>query len=196
MEIAMTKKRISLSKKMRFDVFKRDGFKCVYCGRQPPHVTLEVDYLAVNDPGGPDSIDNYATSCPYCNQPSSLQLIPLSLELHTASLEERKEQYVALQRQVHEIERRVERSIYEVELVFQSYFSDGEFTAKFKNTVKMFIARLGLAQVKNAMEISCDKIISPSLAEQYFCGICWKKVRDIEHHQNTRKLGLIDPFSH
>lgn len=34
-------KRKSISKKLRFEVFKRDGFTCQYCGRMAPDVVLE-----------------------------------------------------------------------------------------------------------------------------------------------------------
>lgn len=37
--------RKPLSKKTRFDVFKRDQFRCQYCGRTPPTVVLEVDHV-------------------------------------------------------------------------------------------------------------------------------------------------------
>ncbi len=37
----MSEERKPLSKKMRFDVFKRDGFQCQYCGAMPPNIVLE-----------------------------------------------------------------------------------------------------------------------------------------------------------
>lgn len=37
-------RRKPISKKIRFEVFKRDGFTCQYCGRMAPDVVL-VDYL-------------------------------------------------------------------------------------------------------------------------------------------------------
>ena len=36
---------MGLSKKMRFEVFKRDAFKCQYCGGTPPAVILEIDHV-------------------------------------------------------------------------------------------------------------------------------------------------------
>ena len=39
--------RVPMSKKMRFDVFKRDGFQCQYCGSTPPSVVLEVDHIHI-----------------------------------------------------------------------------------------------------------------------------------------------------
>jgi len=36
---------MSLSKKTRFEFFKRDDFRCAYCGKTPPEITLEVDHI-------------------------------------------------------------------------------------------------------------------------------------------------------
>ena len=38
-------KRKNLSKSVRFEVFKRDSFKCQYCGKSAPDVVLEVDHI-------------------------------------------------------------------------------------------------------------------------------------------------------
>lgn len=37
--------RIPISKKLRFEVFKRDCFTCQYCGEKAPNVKLEVDHI-------------------------------------------------------------------------------------------------------------------------------------------------------
>ena len=50
---------MSVSKKTRFDVFKRDRFTCVYCGRKPPEVVLNCDHVI-------PQIENLATSCGIC----------------------------------------------------------------------------------------------------------------------------------
>jgi 5-methylcytosine-specific restriction endonuclease McrA len=59
---------MSLSKKLRFEVFKRDGFKCQYCGNHPPIVVLEVDHINPVSKGGTNEIDNLVTSCFDCNR--------------------------------------------------------------------------------------------------------------------------------
>jgi hypothetical protein len=61
-------KRKSLSKKIRFQVFQRDGFTCQYCGRQPPEVALEVDHITPIVEGGTSDIMNLLTSCRACNR--------------------------------------------------------------------------------------------------------------------------------
>lgn len=45
-------KRKSISKKLRFEVFKRDSFTCQYCGKMAPDVVLEVDHINPVASGG------------------------------------------------------------------------------------------------------------------------------------------------
>jgi hypothetical protein len=59
--------RKNISKKTRFEVFKRDGFKCLYCGKSAPDVVLVIDHIEPVSKGGADQILNYATSCVDCN---------------------------------------------------------------------------------------------------------------------------------
>ena len=37
--------RKAISKKLRFEVFKRDSFTCQYCGKSAPDVILHVDHI-------------------------------------------------------------------------------------------------------------------------------------------------------
>jgi hypothetical protein len=61
-------KRKSLSKKSRFEVFKRDSFTCQYCGSKAPDVILEVDHINPVSKGGDNDILNLVTSCFECNR--------------------------------------------------------------------------------------------------------------------------------
>lgn len=60
-------KRKQISKKIRFEVFKRDSFKCQYCGSSAPDVILHVDHIEPISKGGDNSILNLITSCDSCN---------------------------------------------------------------------------------------------------------------------------------
>ena len=60
--------RKPLSKKMRFEVFKRDKFTCQYCGRTAPDVILEVDHIKPVAEGGTNDLINLVTSCKDCNR--------------------------------------------------------------------------------------------------------------------------------
>lgn len=60
--------RKGLSKKTRFEVFKRDKFTCQYCGRMSPDVILEVDHIKPVAEGGTNRMMNLITSCRDCNR--------------------------------------------------------------------------------------------------------------------------------
>lgn len=64
-------KRKALGNKVRFEVFKRDLFKCQYCGQSAPEVILNVDHILAVANGGDNSIMNLITSCFKCNNGKS-----------------------------------------------------------------------------------------------------------------------------
>lgn len=61
---------------VRFDVFSRDGFRCVYCGRGPDQgILLEADHHIPRSAGGADTMANLVTACWDCNRGKSAKLI-------------------------------------------------------------------------------------------------------------------------
>ena len=66
---------MSISKKIRFEVFKRDGFKCQYCGKSSPKVVLEVDHIIPKNKRGGDNPENLTTSCFDCNRGKGKNLL-------------------------------------------------------------------------------------------------------------------------
>lgn len=52
---------------LRFQVLRRDGFTCGYCGRKPPEVKLHIDHLQPWSCGGLNVLENLRTSCEACN---------------------------------------------------------------------------------------------------------------------------------
>jgi 5-methylcytosine-specific restriction endonuclease McrA len=58
---------MAVSKALRFQVLRRDGHACRYCGRTPPEVKLHVDHVVAVALGGADTPDNLVTACSECN---------------------------------------------------------------------------------------------------------------------------------
>ena len=88
-------KRKSISKKRRFDIFKRDSFRCQYCGDTPPNALLHVDHIVPVKNGGQNDPDNLITSCQRCNLGKGacgLDAIPQSLSEKAAEVKEREAQ--------------------------------------------------------------------------------------------------------
>jgi hypothetical protein len=64
-------KRKEISKRLRFEIFKRDSFKCQYCGLSAPDVLLEVDHIIPVKEKGSNDPTNLITSCKDCNKGKS-----------------------------------------------------------------------------------------------------------------------------
>jgi hypothetical protein len=89
--------REQLSKMLRFEVFKRDCFKCQYCGAEAPGAVLHVDHIEPVAKGGTNEITNLITSCEPCNNGKSDRLLSDNAAVEKArtqleELQERREQ--------------------------------------------------------------------------------------------------------
>jgi len=69
------RKRKSISKTTRFEVFKRDNFTCQYCGISGADVLLEIDHMVPVKEGGDNSILNLLTACKDCNGGKGARLL-------------------------------------------------------------------------------------------------------------------------
>ncbi|HLC87964.1 MAG TPA: HNH endonuclease [Patescibacteria group bacterium] len=56
------------SKRLRYQVFLRDGFKCRACGGTALETVLEVDHIKPVIGGGKNTLDNLQTLCLNCNR--------------------------------------------------------------------------------------------------------------------------------
>jgi 5-methylcytosine-specific restriction endonuclease McrA len=52
---------------LRGTVFRRDGFRCTYCGSDGDGSALHCDHIFPISRGGKSTIDNLATACRTCN---------------------------------------------------------------------------------------------------------------------------------
>jgi hypothetical protein len=90
-------KRVGLSDKIRFEVFKRDSFTCQYCGGKAPDVVLNADHIRPVADGGTNGMLNLTTSCRACNSGKSDRILSDSAVVTASrqqaeSIQERREQ--------------------------------------------------------------------------------------------------------
>lgn len=173
---------MSITKKLRFEVFKRDSFKCQYCGKTPPEVTLEVDHIKPKSKKGTDDINNLITACFDCNRGKKhieLTKLPNTLLENAEILKEKELQYKEYQKLIDKINKRIDSEIQKVNEAYNLYFPNYVLTEKFKtNTVKKFIKTLGINEVLEAMNSACYKIKDSDGSIKYFCGICWNIIKN------------------
>lgn len=58
---------MAVSKRLRYEILRRDNHACRYCGAAAPDVKLNVNHVIPQALGGSDKPDNLATSCADCN---------------------------------------------------------------------------------------------------------------------------------
>lgn len=62
---------MAISKRLRFEILRRDNHACRYCGATAPDVKLTVDHVVPVALGGTDEPSNLATACESCNSGKS-----------------------------------------------------------------------------------------------------------------------------
>lgn len=58
---------MAVSKRLRFEILRRDNHACTYCGATSPGVQLVVDHVNPVALGGTDDPSNLTTACEPCN---------------------------------------------------------------------------------------------------------------------------------
>lgn len=185
-----TEADVATSKRLRFEVFKRDGFRCAYCGKSPPDAVLECDHIQATADEGTDDINNLITSCFDCNRGKSnisLTKIPSQLAENLEILKAKEFQYAEYLKYLKLIERRINKSIAKVRKVFESYFPDKTFVRDFEQvSLKRFLKSLSEPEIIESITLACSrKYDNPDNAIRYFCGICWHKIKGIGDASNT-----------
>ena len=156
-------KREPLSKKIRFEVFKRDSFTCQYCGRKAPNVILEADHINPVKRGGKNDLLNLITSCFDCNRGKSDRVLSDNsiVEKQRIQIEElnlKKQQLEMMLDWRNELDNVENLAHTKVCDYFDSFFTkyclnDSAREGYFAKSIKKF----GVQKVLDAIKTSVDK---------------------------------------
>jgi DNA-directed RNA polymerase subunit RPC12/RpoP len=185
-------KRKSVSKKLRFEIFKRDGFRCQYCGATPVEQTLQVDHVVSVASGGGNDQDNLITSCWPCNigkGARDITVAPMPMERRAKDTAEREAQLAGFQEIFEAKRNRIEDETWRVIYILDEFAEKSGKTNKvWFSSAQMFVKKMGVHQVLDAAEIASAKFRFRSESRfRYFCGICWKMIRDSQSDAGSVK---------
>lgn len=174
--------RKPLSKRVRFDVFKRDLFTCQYCGATPPKAVLEVDHIEAVANGGSDDEDNLITACFDCNRgkaANALTVAPEGLGAKAERIAEAEAQLAAYRDLMRQVEERKDADAW---AVIEAMTGESETTHARYGTVRSFLEKLPFERVLEAAQITRVNFARYGRARKlrYFCGICWRMIREAE----------------
>lgn len=177
-EVAKKVKRKAVSKKMRFEVFKRDSFTCQYCGRKAPDVVLHIEHITPVSKGGKNTLMNLVTSCVECNLGKGARTLADNSAITKAQkqaeiLQERRDQ-IEMMRDWHLS--LVDQKNSEVEAVNDLFrvLTNHErmISESHKPEIKKMIDKFGLDSVLTALRDGATSYGDPVKALNKLGGIC------------------------
>jgi hypothetical protein len=189
-------RRKAVSKKIRFEVFKRDSFTCQYCGRKAPDVVLHVDHIKPVKGGGGNTLLNLTTSCVDCNAGKGAR------ELSDGSVvAQQRAQLEGLQERQEQIQMMIDwqRSLVDLDAHAVDAAADfwlalverGHVTPHGKETLRKLVRRHGLEDLLEAMRVSVNyfrydddgRVTSESIEHAFtkLGGICTLRKADAEN---------------
>jgi len=175
-------KRKAVSTRTRFEVFKRDGFACQYCGATPPGALLHVDHITAVANGGGGEMDNLVTACENCNLGKAavpLSSVPKSLRDKAAEVAEREAQIMGYNDILQGRKDRIDDEAWRVAAELERVDVLESYDRRRLQSIRMFLERLPFAEVLKAAEIANARWSdSGGRHFRYFCGVCWKLVKE------------------
>lgn len=198
--------RKGLGKRLRFEIFKRDKFTCVYCGRTPPAVVLEVDHMDPVAGGGGDEPSNLFTACHDCNAGKSdrplRDALPQVRAEDTALLQEKVEQMRAFREWRTQYDRELKLELNEVWQAwidaFGGYLDDegtyhsDRVSFPTDKAVLGYLEQLSIAEIVDAVNVAEWKKRKEGLysAEvvRYFYGVLRGKARRSDEERRQIKV--------
>jgi len=174
--------RMSLSKKLRFDVFKRDDFQCQYCGRRSPDVILEVDHVIPKSKGGVDETENLVTACFYCNRGKAAnKLSKKKMQRNMAEAakleKERGEQLKEYYKYKNKIAARLNKIVDNIDTYIFKDNKKYQLGVDTRRSVKQLLNKGFIPQdIKDAWDIANSKLWDKDFYPKfrYMCGVLYR----------------------
>ncbi len=160
---SLSRERTAISKKLRFEVFKRDSFTCQYCGKRAPDVVLHCDHVKPLAEGGSTDILNLVTACIDCNLGKGPRELSddaaLTKQLNQlALLQERREQIEMVIAWQKELEQLDELPVEHLDQRWQE-LTGYHWTDFGKSKVRQLVKKYGLELVLQSLKTSTDQYL-------------------------------------
>lgn len=168
---------VKIPKRLRYEILRRDGHTCRYCGASAPNTRLTVDHVLPRVLGGTNDPTNLVTACVDCNS-GKTSIHPDSALV--ADIEATAIRYAAAMVRAREIDRQA--MAIEADIV-QQWVVDAvdshppmafiDIPDDYANTISTFLSQgLNLDDLKYATSVSLGRLVF----FRYFCGVCRRMI--------------------
>ncbi len=187
---------MAVSKRLRYEVFRRDNHACRYCGESAPDVKVTVDHVVPKALGGTDDPSNLVTACKDCNggKTSTNPDAPLVADVAQDALRWSRAIAQAAQEMLTS-----GGTVSEAHKQFASVwdgwtYGDDEEPKQlpkdpgWKQTVDALLAAgLPMVLLEECIQIAmARRNVAPENTFRYMCGVAWRKVGQLQ--QRAREL--------
>lgn len=176
---------MAVPKRLRFEVLRRDGHTCRYCGGSAPDVHLTVDHVIPVSLGGRDEAGNLVTACRDCNAGKS-SMSPDQAQVDEVSeraLRWRDALELAAERIAAE-DQQVRAEIEAFHIAWHRWSRDGlvvplppDHNQTLENLVRSGLDGRDLAE---AVDIAM-RGHNVEDTFRYFAGICWRRIERLQN---------------
>ena len=179
---------MAVSKRLRYEILRRDNHTCRYCGAAAPDATLTIDHVVPVSLGGSDAPSNLVAACADCNAGKTSSMPDAAL-VSDASADAVRWARAMRHAQQQNSARREEIDWYCVELdaVWNEWHygpNEEELPrpASWRSSIEQFYdAGLDLDTITAKMRVAlANDSVSVKNTWRYFCGCCWTAIRELQ----------------
>lgn len=177
--------RKPVSKRLRYEILRRDNHTCRYCGATAPDTTITVDHVVPVALGGSNEPANLVAACVDCNagKTSTSPDDPLVEQVAADAIRWARamDAVIARRREDRDIRRLRQDSFAEVwDAWTDTQGRTFPRSADWRTTIDKFM-ELGL-DIADFDELVDVAMTTKARVEpwKYFCGCCWRRLDDIQ----------------
>lgn len=170
---------MAVSRRLRYEILRRDEHTCRYCGGKAPDVALQVDHVVPTTLGGSDDPSNLVAACRDCNAGKS------SVSPDAPMVEQVKSDALAIATALSQAaEERcgdIRKMMQMGNRVYKAWLYEWE-PDDWRNTLERFYMRgLDADVLEHIMRKACgNSDRKANHAWLWFCKVCWAEITKIE----------------
>lgn len=182
---------MAVSKRLRFEILRRDNYTCRYCGDSPPDVKLTVDHVMPRALGGTDDPSNLVAACGPCNSGKSSATPDAPVVIDVAESATQWAEAKATATRANTMYAGFEDEISRVDAEWYRSSKGGDWAqplpSDWKLSVRTWMLR-GLPIDTLCGQIQRTRSIGDSLNDpwRFLCSAAWKEIARIE--EDTKAL--------
>lgn len=177
---------MAITKRLRYEILRRDGHACRYCGAKAPDVELTVDHVTPKALGGTDDPANLVAACRACNtgKASSSPDAAMVADVDQAAVDWARRVRAALAEMADadDATRAAISRFADAWAWHEAAIGTHPMDPDYEATLRTFLtAGVPLAMLLRFAERAVTSPhVRPADHWRYFCGICWATIREAQ----------------